>query len=315
LSNRMAPKLTAEERELKRRNAARAKLEKRLEKEQKQVTMKAHCWKYGIASFSKKHFEEHEQALKSNSFDADGLKVFNGENAVELRLDGRTGGDYPSVRVKRNWPEINENSQDIEYIELEEERIFCFRDHPDDFSRFIQVCREEQVSFIIVDTHLNRVNFEKKLIAFNLNENLDGKFKVLQTSKDRSWLGCVIAAIKAILEGPSKREKDKEYSEIDNKVRITSADDCSALFKRFLLTITGIQEVHIPLIIEQLPDFQTAQRIATDEFRYKQAFEKLANSYVNRGEGGGATHQRFGTKLAKRVLTFFDDKPMRTILD
>jgi hypothetical protein len=36
----MAPKLTAEEREQKRRNAARAKLEKRLEKEQKQVTMK-----------------------------------------------------------------------------------------------------------------------------------------------------------------------------------------------------------------------------------------------------------------------------------
>ena len=36
----MAPKLTAEERELKRRIAARAKLEKRLEKEQKQVTMK-----------------------------------------------------------------------------------------------------------------------------------------------------------------------------------------------------------------------------------------------------------------------------------
>jgi hypothetical protein len=70
-----------------------------------------------------------------------------------------------------------------------------------------------------VDTYLNRVNFEKKLIAFNLNENLNGKFKVLQTSKDRSWLGCVIAAIKAILEKPSKNEKDKEYSEIDNKVR------------------------------------------------------------------------------------------------
>jgi hypothetical protein len=70
-----------------------------------------------------------------------------------------------------------------------------------------------------VDTYLNRVNFEKKLIAFNLNENLNAKFKVLQTSKDRSWLGCVIAAIKAILEGPSKNEKDKEYSEIDNKVR------------------------------------------------------------------------------------------------
>lgn len=66
--------------------------------------------------------------------------------------------------------------------------------------------------------------------------------------------------------------------------------------------------MHIPLIIEQLPDFQTAQRVATDEFRYKQAFEKLANSYVSRGEGGGSTHQRFGTKLAKRVLTFFDDK-------
>ena len=77
----------------------------------------------------------------------------------------------------------------------------------------------KKVSYIIVDTSLNRVNFEKKLIAFNLSENLNGKFKVLQTSKDRSWLGCVIAAIKAILEGPSKKEKDKEYSEIDNKVR------------------------------------------------------------------------------------------------
>jgi len=95
---------------------------------------------------------------------------------------------------------------------------------------------------------------------------------------------------------------------LEQKNRITSADDCSALFKRFLLTITGIQEVHIPLIIDQLPDFHTAQKIAADESRYKQAFEKLANSYVNRGEGGGSTHQRFGTKLAKRVLTFFDDK-------
>lgn len=79
--------------------------------------------------------------------------------------------------------------------------------------------QSKKVWYIIVDTHLNRVNFEKKLIAFNLNENLKGKFKVLQTSKDRSWLGCVIAAIKAILEAPSKKEKDKEYSEIDNKVR------------------------------------------------------------------------------------------------
>jgi hypothetical protein len=87
------------------------------------------------------------------------------------------------------------------------------------FDRLNYSSESKKVSYIIVDTYLNRVNFEKKLIAFNLNENLNAKFKVLQTSKDRSWLGCVIAAIKAILEGPSKNEKDKEYSEIDNKVR------------------------------------------------------------------------------------------------
>ena len=66
--------------------------------------------------------------------------------------------------------------------------------------------------------------------------------------------------------------------------------------------------MHIPLIIKVLPNFQTALAIASDDSQKTRAFEKLANSDVERGEGGGATHQRFGQKLAKRVLTFFDEK-------
>ena len=86
---------------------------------------KAHCWEYGIAEFSAEHFDERD--LKNCSFDADGVKVFNGEKGVELRLVESTGCRYPSLRVKRKWPEIDENSQEIVYVELEEETVFCFR--------------------------------------------------------------------------------------------------------------------------------------------------------------------------------------------
>jgi len=145
----------------------------------------------------------------------------------------------------------------IEHEFILEDTIAIMRCGVEGLEAFLNYCDKSAIRKVIIDTTNQRLDWERTILKFNLSDqNLSGKVMILATSQERDLAATICCSVKALLEAVAKREK--EFGEVDNKVRVTDSESAQQAWRRMLLTIEGLNEAELAAVIPILPDLGSA---------------------------------------------------------